>query len=55
MEYPALFNPDQSGVVNIFAVLDPHLQNPYSMNFYLGIQRQVTPTVVLQLNARVSW
>ena len=31
----------KSGVVNIFAVLDPHLQNPYSMNMYLGIQRQL--------------
>ena len=38
----------QSGVVNIFAVLDPHLQNPYSMNMYFGIQRQLTPTLVLE-------
>jgi outer membrane receptor protein involved in Fe transport len=38
----------QSGVVNIFAVLDPHLQNPYSMNFYFGLQRQLTSSVVLE-------
>ena len=37
----------KSGVVNIFAVLDPHLQNPYSMNMY-PIQRQLRPTLVLE-------
>ena len=38
----------QSGVVNIFAVLDPHLQNPYSMNMYFGMQRQLTPSWMLE-------
>ena len=38
----------QSNVINLFAAFDPHLQNPYSMNIYLGIQRELTPTWMLE-------
>jgi hypothetical protein len=31
-----------SGVTNVFSVFDPNIQNPYSMHYTLGIQREVT-------------
>ncbi len=32
----------------IFSVFDPHIQNPYTVNVYLGIQRSLTSTLVLE-------
>jgi hypothetical protein len=29
-------------------ILDPHSQNPYSMNFYLGLQRELTGSLMLE-------
>jgi hypothetical protein len=38
----------QGGVVNTFSVFNPQLQNPYTMQFSLGIQRELTSTLVLE-------
>jgi len=38
----------KSGVVNVFSVFDPHIQNPYSMQYSLGLQRELTPTLMLE-------
>jgi hypothetical protein len=38
----------RTGRVNVFAAFDPNLQNPYSMNLYLGVQRALTPSVILE-------
>jgi len=37
-----------SGKINIRSVFDPNLQNPYSMNWSLGVQHSITSTVVLE-------
>ena len=38
----------RTGRVNVFAAVNPNLQNPYSMNLYLGIQRALTRSVILE-------
>jgi outer membrane receptor protein involved in Fe transport len=38
----------KSGIINIFAVFDPHLQNPYSMNMYFGVQHALSNTWMLE-------
>jgi hypothetical protein len=38
----------RSGRVNVFAAFDPHFQNPYSMNLYLGIQRELSSSLVFE-------
>src|SRR2546423_5155576 len=38
----------QSGVTNVFSVFDPNIQNPYSMQYSLGIQRELTSSLVLE-------
>jgi outer membrane receptor protein involved in Fe transport len=38
----------KSGVINLFAAFNPHLQNPYSMNIYFGIQRTLSPSWMLE-------
>ena len=37
-----------SGVLSTFSIFNPDLQNPYSMQYSLGIQREITPTLVLE-------
>jgi outer membrane receptor protein involved in Fe transport len=37
-----------SGVTNVFSVFDPNIQNPYSMQYSLGIQREITGTLMLE-------
>src|SRR5450432_3034521 len=37
-----------SGVTNVFSVFDPNIQNPYSMQYSLGIQREITGSLVLE-------
>ncbi|MBS1829375.1 MAG: TonB-dependent receptor [Acidobacteria bacterium] len=36
------------GWINTFSVVDPKLQNPYTMQFTLGIQREITDGLVLE-------
>lgn len=36
------------GFINTFSVFNPKLQNPYSMHFTLGIQRELMPDLVLE-------
>jgi outer membrane receptor protein involved in Fe transport len=36
------------GVTNVFSVFDPNIQNPYSMQYSLGFQREITGTLVLE-------
>src|SRR6266568_2647187 len=38
----------QSGVTNVFSVFDPNIQNPYSMQYSLGIQRELAPSMMLE-------
>src|SRR5262249_35215312 len=38
----------QSGVINLFAAFNPHLQNPYSMNIYFGVQRTLSSSWMLE-------
>ena len=38
----------RTGRVNVFAAVNPNLQNPYSMNLYLGIQRSLTSSIILE-------
>jgi outer membrane receptor protein involved in Fe transport len=38
----------RTGRINVFAAFDPHFQNPYSMNLYLGLQRELNSTLVLE-------
>ena len=38
----------RSGIINIFAVFDPHLQNPYSMNIHFGVQRRLSSSWMLE-------
>jgi hypothetical protein len=37
-----------SGVLSTFSIFNPDLQNPYMMQYSLGIQREITPTLVLE-------
>ncbi|HXJ38691.1 MAG TPA: carboxypeptidase regulatory-like domain-containing protein [Bryobacteraceae bacterium] len=37
-----------SGVLSTFSVFNPHLQNPYTMQYSLGIQRELSPNIVLE-------
>ncbi|MDQ1469703.1 MAG: hypothetical protein QOJ99_1183, partial [Bryobacterales bacterium] len=37
-----------TGVMSTFSVFNPHLQNPYTMQYSLGIQRELTSTLVLE-------
>jgi hypothetical protein len=37
-----------SGRTEVFSIFNPHLQNPYSMHFTLGIQREITANTVLE-------
>ncbi|MCU1260105.1 MAG: TonB-dependent receptor plug, partial [Bryobacterales bacterium] len=37
-----------SGVTNVFSVFDPNIQNPYSMQYSLGIQRELTSSLMLE-------
>jgi len=39
---------EASGQVNVFEVLDPHIQAPYTMNLTLGVQRAITSSLVLE-------
>ena len=36
--------------INVFDVINPHLQDPYVMHFTLGVQRQILPSVILETN-----
>ncbi|MGH9719301.1 MAG: TonB-dependent receptor domain-containing protein [Bryobacteraceae bacterium] len=36
------------GWINTFSVVNPHLQNPYSMHYTFGIQREITSNLVLE-------
>jgi outer membrane receptor protein involved in Fe transport len=38
----------QNGVINVFSIFDPNIQNPYSMQYSLGIQRELTPSLMLE-------
>ena len=38
----------QSGILSTFSIFNPDLQNPYSMQYSLGVQREITPTLVLE-------
>src|SRR5262249_17978348 len=38
----------RTGKINVFAVFDPRLQNPYSMNIYWGVQRELTSSLMLE-------
>jgi hypothetical protein len=38
----------QTGILSTFSIFNPNLQNPYSMQYSLGIQREITPTLVLE-------
>ena len=38
----------RTGRVSVFAAFDPHLQNPYSMNLYFGIQHELSSSVALE-------
>ena len=38
----------KSGVINLFAAFNPHLQNPYSMNIYFGVQRALSSSWMLE-------
>ena len=38
-----------SGRKLIFSVLDPELQNPYTMNFQLNVQRSLTADLMLEV------
>ena len=38
----------RTGRINVFAAFDPHFQNPYSMNLYFGLQRELSSSVVLE-------
>jgi hypothetical protein len=38
----------RTGRVNVFAAFDPNFQNPYSMNVYLGVQHELSSTVVFE-------
>jgi hypothetical protein len=35
-------------VTNVFSVFDPNIQNPYSMQYSLGIQRELTSSLMLE-------
>ncbi len=37
-----------TGQVSVFSIFDPHLQNPYAMHYTLGIERELTPTMMLE-------
>ena len=37
-----------TGVLSVFSVFNPHLQNPYTMQFSLGFQREISPNLVLE-------
>ena len=37
-----------SGRTEVFSIFNPHLQNPYSMHFTLGIQRELTSNMMLE-------
>jgi len=36
------------GWINTFSVVNPHLQNPYSMHFTLGLQREIASNLALE-------
>ena len=36
------------GWINTFSVVNPHLQNPYSMHFTFGLQREITSNLALE-------
>lgn len=38
----------RTGRANVFAAVNPNLQNPYSMNLYFGIQRSLTGSLILE-------
>ena len=38
----------RTGRINVFAAFDPRFQNPYSMNLYFGVQRELSSTLVLE-------
>lgn len=38
----------RTGVIFPFSAFDPGLQNPYTMNYQLNIQRSLTPTLMLE-------
>ncbi len=38
----------ERGVLNTFSIFDPKIQNPYTMQYSLGIQREITPTLALE-------
>lgn len=38
----------ETGTLNVFGVFNPNIQNPYSMNVYLGIQHALSSTLVLE-------
>ncbi len=38
----------RTGRIDPFSIFNPHLQNPYSMHFTLGIQRELTPNLMLE-------
>ena len=39
---------ERAGRPAVFSVFNPALQNPYTMNFYLGIQRELAKSLVLE-------
>lgn len=38
----------EGGRTEVGSIFDPNMQNPYSMNFYLGVQRSLTSSTVLE-------
>jgi hypothetical protein len=38
----------KDGFTNLFNIINPDLENPYSMHYTLGIQRELTPSLVLE-------
>jgi outer membrane receptor protein involved in Fe transport len=38
----------KDGFTNLFNIINPDLENPYTMHYTLGIQRELTPSLVLE-------
>ncbi len=38
-----------SGIELVFSIIDPHIQNPYTINYQLNIQRQLTDSLMWEI------
>jgi len=41
-------NKSNPNKINVFNVINPHLQDPYVMHFTLGLQRQILPDLIIE-------